>query len=67
MSKSVVVKTKEQHPLYQWLSDASKNGWCTKAPEWNFCKYLIDEQGKLIGYFPMTVDPMSEDIISKIN
>lgn len=38
---------KNPHELYQWLSDASKNGWNSKAPSWNFCKYAIDENGFL--------------------
>lgn len=66
-TKLIVVKTNGQAPVYQWLTDANKNGWCNTAPEWNFCKYLINENGVLVGYFPMTVDPLSESIISKIN
>ena len=30
-------------------------------------KYLIDEKGMLVGYFPMSIDPFSELIVSKIN
>lgn len=59
MNKAIVIKSAKQSPLYQWLTDLQKNGWCTTAPEWNFCKYLIDEQGNLMGYFPMTIDPLS--------
>lgn len=67
MSKSIVVKKKNQHPVYQWLSDASLNGWCNQAPAWNFCKYLINEQGVLTHYFPMSVDPLDALIIKAIN
>ena len=66
-SKSIVIKAEGQSALYKWLTDASKNGWCNTAPEWNFCKYLIDEKGMLVGYFPMSIDPFSEPIVSKIN
>lgn len=67
MSKTVVVKKKGQHPVYQWLSDASYNGWCNQAPAWNFCKYLINEEGVLTHYFPMTVDPLDPTVIDAIN
>ena len=67
MSKSIVVKKKNQHPVYQWLSDSSLNGWCNQAPAWNFCKYLINEEGVLTHYFPMTVDPLDPSVIDAIN
>ena len=67
MSKSVVVKKNNQHPVYQWLSDASFNGWCNQAPAWNFCKYIINEEGVLTHYFPMTVDPLDQSVIDAIN
>jgi glutathione peroxidase len=67
MSKSVVLKTKEQNPVYTWLTSSSLNGWCNQAPAWNFCKYLINEQGVLTHYFPMSVDPLDAKIIEAIN
>ena len=67
MSKSIVVKKKNQHPVYQWLSDSSLNGWSNQAPAWNFCKYLINEEGVLTHYFPMTVDPLDPSVMDAIN
>ena len=67
MAKSVVLKTNEQNPVYSWLTSASLNGWCNQAPAWNFCKYLINEQGVLTHYFPMSVDPLDAKIIEAIN
>jgi glutathione peroxidase len=66
MSKSVVLKTKEQNPVYSWLTSSNFNGWCNQAPAWNFCKYLINEQGVLTHYFPMSVDPLDASIIEAI-
>jgi glutathione peroxidase len=55
--KTRVLKTNLQHPVYQWLTDATMNGWNTKAPEWNFAKYLVDEQGNLMGYSAPAIPP----------
>jgi glutathione peroxidase len=67
MSKSVVINSNEQNPVYSWLTAANLNGWCNQAPAWNFCKYLINEQGVLTHYFPMSVDPLDAKIIEAIN
>ena len=42
MQKAVVIKNEQQSNIYNWLTDSAKNGWNTKAPSWNFCKYLIE-------------------------
>ncbi|MFY7996427.1 MAG: glutathione peroxidase [Sediminibacterium sp.] len=66
MSKVSVVKGPEQHPVFQWLSDAGQNGWCKSAPVWNFSKYLINREGVLTHFFRPSVSPMSEDFIRLI-
>ena len=54
------------HPIYNWLSDESLNGWNKQVPTWNFTKYLIDENGVLVGVWGPKTDPLSDDILSKI-
>ncbi len=66
LKKGVVVKNSQQHDLYKWLSDSGKNGWCNEAPAWNFCKYLINEEGILTHYFKHTVSPLSKQVIAAI-
>lgn len=51
------VKGTGQHPIYKWLSDPLQNGWNSEVPSWNFCKYLIDENGQLTHYFASAVTP----------
>lgn len=58
--KSTVVKNSNQHPVFQWLTNAEQNGWCNQQPQWNFNKYLINEAGVLTHYFPSSADPMSD-------
>lgn len=66
MKKSSVVKSNQQNEVYQWLSDAAKNGWNDKSPSWNFSKYLIDENGILTHYFDPAVSPLSEQVVNEI-
>jgi glutathione peroxidase len=60
--KSVVTKGKDQHPVFQWLSQKGKNGWTSKSPSWNFSKYLVNADGVLTHYFDPAVSPLSDDI-----
>jgi len=55
--QKIHVKGKKQHPIYKWLSDSSMNGWNNKAPSWNFFKYYIDSDGRLVEYFPSKIKP----------
>ena len=61
-----VKKNNNQHPIYTWLSNKLLNGWNDKAPSWNFYKYLIDENGKLIQYYPSKINPLNDDIIKHL-
>lgn len=61
MFEKVSVKGSDQHPLYQWLE--SKTG---KRPDWNFAKYLVNEDGTTVTFFNSSVQPMDETIISVI-
>jgi len=65
--KTTVIKSADQHPIFKWLSDQKQNGWNEQAPSWNFSKYIIDEQGKLIGYFDPGVSPLGSDFINVLN
>ena len=56
------VKGANQNEVYKWLSDKEKNGWNTEVPSWNFGKYLVDEKGNLVSFFPSNVAPMDEKI-----
>ena len=62
--KAVVLKKDDQHPVYKWLCDALQNGWNEKVPTWNFCKYLVDETGNLIGFFEAGIEPGDTQITS---
>jgi len=57
MFEKIDVVGANQHPLYRWLSSKDLNGWNDKAPSWNFCKYVVDENGKLTHFFASGVKP----------
>ena len=46
----------EQSPIYAYLG---KTG---NLPNWNFCKYLVGKDGKVIAFFPSKVAPESKDL-----
>lgn len=64
MTTMVEVKGKDQHPIYQWLTQKSQNGVGDYKISWNFNKFLIDENGQLLAYFPSNVKPMDEQILN---
>jgi glutathione peroxidase len=66
MAAKISVKGDDVHPLYQWLTSKEKNGVLDAEIKWNFNKFLLNEKGELIAYFPSKVKPMSEEITSKL-
>lgn len=64
--EKISVKGADKHPLYRWLSDKDLNGWNNAEPSWNFCKYLISEDGKLIKFFPSSVKPLDNELVTLI-
>ncbi|QNL20689.1 glutathione peroxidase [Hyphobacterium sp. CCMP332] len=66
MFEKISVKGVDMHPLYQWLSTKELNGWNEDAPNWNFCKYLVNEKGELTHFFQSGVKPMGDKILNAI-
>ncbi len=63
MSK-VVVKGKGMIPLYQFLTQKAKNGVSDSEVGWNFQKYLIDENGRLVKVLEPNVAPDDASVIN---
>jgi glutathione peroxidase len=61
MFVSTVVSGDKANPLYSELIKATGN-----QPKWNFNKYLIDRNGKVIDYFPSEVTPEDPTLVGKI-
>ncbi len=67
LSEKVRVKGSQQHPVYQWLTKKELNGKRNSKVHWNFQKYLIDPEGRLVDVFYSTTSPMSKKITKKIS
>lgn len=65
LSEKSEVKGKEITPLFDYLIHA-ENGDFTGDINWNFEKFLIDENGELIHRFRSKVDPMDRDLTGKL-
>ena len=67
MMSKISVKGDDIHPLYQWLTSKSKNGVLDSEVQWNFQKYLINEEGQLVDVVEPKVKPDDDKILSWIN
>ena len=61
LSEKVSVKGDDIDPLFKYLTEAPNPDF-TGDIQWNFEKFLIDENGKLIQRFRSKVTPMSEGL-----
>jgi glutathione peroxidase len=66
MAAKISVKGDDAAPIYKWLCSKKENGVLDAEVGWNFGKFLLDEKGNLITYFPSKVAPMSEELTSKL-
>jgi glutathione peroxidase len=64
MMAKISVKGKDISPVYQWLTRKSLNGVMDSEVKWNFQKYLIDENGRLVDVVMTKESPYSERIIN---
>src|SRR5580658_8594681 len=68
MAEKVDVVGDNIHPLFKYLTDeAKKLGTPDPVIKWNFTKFLVDENGKLVAVFPSKVKPMDPEIIKYLN
>jgi len=62
MAAKVSVKGNDAAPIYKWLCNKSENGVLDASVSWNFNKFLLDENGRMLAYFPSKVKPLDEEI-----
>ncbi len=62
ITEKIDVKGSNQHPLYKWLTTRTFNGKQNSTVKWNFQKYLVDKNGKLVDHFYSITKPMNSRI-----
>ena len=66
MRKSKVVIHSSQNEVFEWLTNKDQNGWNENQPTWNFCKYLVDEEGNLTHFFESSESPLGKNILAAL-
>jgi glutathione peroxidase len=67
MMSKISVKGNDMDPLYKWLTTKAENGIQDAQVEWNFQKYLIDENGHWAGVVGNKESPKCKKILDWIN
>ena len=66
ITEKINTKGSEIHPIYAWLTDKKLNSKVNSTVKWNFQKYLLNREGKLIDYFYSTTSPLSAKITNQL-
>lgn len=66
MFSKISVAGSDQAPLYQWLTDRKSNPKTGGDIQWNFTKFLIDRDGKVVRRFEPAVEPLSRELVSAV-
>lgn len=66
MMAKIDVKGENKAPIYKWLTEKKENGRMNAEVEWNFQKFMIDENGHLIDFVPPREDPFCDKIVNWI-
>lgn len=66
MMSKIDVKGAKAAPIYQWLTKESVNGKLDAPVQWNFQKFMIDEQGQIVDFASPKEDPFCDKIVQWI-
>ncbi|MGA3014463.1 MAG: glutathione peroxidase [Bacteroidales bacterium] len=66
MMSKISVKGKDQDPIYKWLTSKQENGVMDAPVKWNFQKFMIDENGNLVGVVDPGTLPTTDKIVNWI-
>jgi len=66
MMSKIDVVGENKASIYKWLTEKTENGKMDAEVQWNFQKFMIDENGDLVDFAPPREDPFSERIIKWI-
>lgn len=63
----VSVKGSNKSPIYKWLTEKSENGKFDAEVQWNFQKFMINENGDLVDFVLPKESPLSEKIVEWVS
>jgi glutathione peroxidase len=66
MFSKISVKGSDKAPLYKFLTDKSANPKTGGEIQWNFTKFLVDRDGKVIQRFEPEIEPQSRELVSAV-
>ncbi|KUL14901.1 MAG: Glutathione peroxidase, partial [Proteiniphilum sp. 51_7] len=66
MMAKISVKGEDMAPLYRWLTQKAENGVMDQEVTWNFQKFMIDEEGRLVDVVMPRESPLSDKIVEWI-
>ena len=66
MFSKISVKGDDMHPLYKYLTDKQTDPQFGGDVKWNFNKFLVGRDGKIIGRFEPAVKPESPEVAQAI-
>ena len=66
MFSKISVKGSDKAPLYRFLTDKNANPTTGGEINWNFTKFLVDRNGKVLQRFEPAVEPNSKEVLSAV-
>src|SRR5580700_5353574 len=66
MFSKISVTGGDKAPLYRFLTDTSAHPKTGGEIQWNFTKFLVDRDGKVMQRFEPEVEPLSREVVSAV-
>lgn len=67
LAEKTEVIGRNAHPVFKYLTSLPFKNDSNKNITWNFQKFLLDEEGKLIAVFPPATDPLNDEMIDLLS
>jgi glutathione peroxidase len=66
MFEKIRVRGRSTHPLYRYLTDKKTDPEFAGAVSWNFNKFLIDRNGRIVARFASKDEPLSDTVTAAV-
>lgn len=66
MFAKIPVKGDDMHPLYRYLTDGASNPGFGGPIPWNFTKFLVARDGRILGRYAPSVEPLSDPLVKDV-